>query len=71
MRNSTRKETIMRKSEMTNAQLLNSFENACFQVANYPNKKSALDNLSKLETEMAKRLQISNEELDKIRNASL
>lgn len=61
----------MRKSEMTNAQLLNSLENACFQVANHPGRKSALEQLGKLEDEIAKRLEISSEDLAKIRRAEL
>lgn len=61
----------MRKSEMTNAQLLNSLENACFQVANHPSRKSALEQLRKVEDEIAKRLEISSEDLEKIRRAEL
>ena len=56
---------------MTSAQLLNSLENACFQVANYPSRKTAHEQLRKLENEIAKRLEISSEDLEKIRRAEL
>ena len=61
----------MRKSELTNAQLLNSFENACFQLAHHPSRKYTQEEYNKLEIEISKRLSISAEELDAIRRVEI
>ena len=56
----------MRKSQMTNIELLQAFEIACFQITNYPNNKAKSKEFSLLEKELAKRLNISDEELKEI-----
>lgn len=54
----------MRKSQMTNAQLIKAFENACFRFTNYPSNKTIAANYAALRTELAKRLGVPQEDIE-------
>lgn len=50
--------------EMTNAELLERLELMCFLITNYPHNKTHSKELARVEKEMAKRLGITDEELE-------
>lgn len=49
--------------DYTNAELMLAFELACYRITNYPNNKAHTDEFMRLEKELAKRLNISDDEL--------
>ena len=53
----------MKIRELTNAELIRAFENACFLACNYPSNKSKQLQLRKLENELARRLNVRIDEL--------
>lgn len=56
----------MKVKELTNAQLIANFENACFMACNYPKNKKYTEALQKLEREVATRLGVKESELDEL-----
>ena len=52
--------------EMTNAELLERIELMCFLVTNYPHNKTHAAAFDRVEREMARRLGITNEELEEM-----
>ena len=59
----------MRKSEYTNAQLVERFENIVARKTNYPNNKTIGKEYGALLSEMLKRLAVTPEEYEKLREA--
>lgn len=53
--------------DITNAQLLERFEIACFRVTNYPRNKDIVKEMARVEREIARRLGVTDEELESIR----
>ena len=53
----------MKIKDYSDAYLIAEFENTCFRHCNYPNNKSIAERLARLETELAKRLNCSVEEV--------
>lgn len=51
----------------TNLEILKAFEQACFRITNYPNNKKYNAKFSKLELEIAHRLNLTNDEIKKLK----
>lgn len=56
----------MKPDELTNVQLLTEFELICFRITINPNHKGAAKEFKQLEKEIAKRLNITEEELEQV-----
>lgn len=56
----------MKIKEYDNFRLIKEFEVACFQITNYPNNKKINMTFARLERELANRLGLSCEEIEKL-----